>query len=255
MLSQAVITQLRNYASLYETQDFLNGDPSWFMHQVKGRANQEVTAFVAAALSYGSRQQFMPKIEQLLQSAGGDLYHWILNGKYEAFIPDVQRCFYRLYTYKDMRRFLTVLQSLLLKYGSIGRFAKMAAQNVHEADSKGLKVLEELSEYFWSQNVPLFVPRPHSSACKRPCMFLRWMVRDKSPVDLGLWTSFIPKTSLFIPLDTHVLQMANRLGVLQNKTAGWSAVVKLTTAMKQVFPDDPARADFALFGFDTDIKT
>ena len=32
---------LKQYAERYETEEFLNGDPSWFMHQVSGDENQE----------------------------------------------------------------------------------------------------------------------------------------------------------------------------------------------------------------------
>ncbi|MCD8296464.1 MAG: DUF2400 family protein, partial [Prevotella sp.] len=46
---------IREYAEHYETKDFLHGDPSWFMHQVEGDRNKEVTAFIASCLSYGSR--------------------------------------------------------------------------------------------------------------------------------------------------------------------------------------------------------
>ena len=58
--------RLIQLAELYETPDFIVGDPSWWMHQVDGERNQEATAFVASVLSYGSRAQFMPKIGQLL---------------------------------------------------------------------------------------------------------------------------------------------------------------------------------------------
>ena len=51
---------LKIYAEKYETEEFLPADPSWFMHQVEGADNQEVTAFIASCLSYGSRKQFMP---------------------------------------------------------------------------------------------------------------------------------------------------------------------------------------------------
>ena len=43
---------LRSYAEKYETAFFIEGDPSWFMHQASGKANQEVTAFIAACLGY-----------------------------------------------------------------------------------------------------------------------------------------------------------------------------------------------------------
>ena len=37
---------LRSYAEKYETAFFIEGDPSWFMHQASGKANPELTAVV-----------------------------------------------------------------------------------------------------------------------------------------------------------------------------------------------------------------
>ena len=42
------------YADQYETAAFLDGDPSWFMHQVTGADNQEAMAFIASCLSLSS---------------------------------------------------------------------------------------------------------------------------------------------------------------------------------------------------------
>ena len=83
-------------------------------------------------------------------------------------------------------------------------------------------------------------------------MFLRWMVRTSSPVDLGLWTWYSP-SDLLIPLDTHVLQESVKLGLIPEGSAGTSKTArKLTDMLKQVWPDDPARGDFALFGLGFD---
>ena len=38
---------LKTLAEKYETTQFLDGDPSWFMHQVNGKLNQEAMAFLA----------------------------------------------------------------------------------------------------------------------------------------------------------------------------------------------------------------
>ena len=62
---------LRQEALRHETAAFLEGDPSWFMHQVSGAANQEVMALLASVLSYGSRPLFMPKIRLLLEASQG----------------------------------------------------------------------------------------------------------------------------------------------------------------------------------------
>lgn len=91
------------------------------------------------------------------------------------------------------------------------------------------------------------VAQSKTSAKKRINMFLRWMVRP-GPVDSGLWRSF-STDDLLIPLDTHVMAVAKRFGLLEkNAAATMQTCIKLTSLMKEVFPGDPAKADFALFG-------
>lgn len=85
-------------------------------------------------------------------------------------------------------------------------------------------------------------------------MFLRWMVRDDSPVDLGLWSDIIDKRTLIIPLDTHVFQQANRLGLISTKTASMSTARKISQQLQLIFPDDPLKGDFALFGYGVNNK-
>lgn len=75
------------------------------------------------------------------------------------------------------------------------------------------------------------------------------MVRDKSPVDLGLWSEFIDKRTLIMPMDTHVVQEAIALGLLNSKSNSMSNAVKLTNKLSEIFPDDPLKGDFALFGY------
>ena len=80
-------------------------------------------------------------------------------------------------------------------------------------------------------------------------MFLRWMVRSGSPVDLGLWADCIDRRTLIMPLDTHVLAEAQRLGLLTSNSATMSTARRLTQQMLEIFPDDPLKGDFALFGY------
>lgn len=87
-ISKATKEQLVAFAALYETKDFINGDPSWFMHQVDGTLNKETIAFIAACLSYGSRKVFMPRIQFLLNCAKENPYEWIRQGIFRQDIPD-----------------------------------------------------------------------------------------------------------------------------------------------------------------------
>lgn len=86
------------------------------------------------------------------------------------------------------------------------------------------------------------------SGCKRLCMFLRWMCRHGSPVDFGLWTICDPR-NLIIPLDTHVHKQALRLGLVKRRTPDLQTAIEITDRFAEIFPDDPTKGDFALFGY------
>ena len=180
---------------------------------------------------------------------------WLREGCYkEHFAADDSRCFYRLYSNGCMRSLLDAYALMLCEHGSMGGYLRgMACRGTgmaHVVD--GLSAVEALCLYFAAHGADAVVPKNTQSACKRICMFLRWMVRDGSPVDLGLWSDFIDRRTLIMPLDTHVLTEAMRLGLMSARTASMSAARKLTDVMRQVFPDDPLRGDFALFGYGVD---
>ncbi|MCR4664207.1 MAG: TIGR02757 family protein [Paludibacteraceae bacterium] len=241
--------QLIRYAEEYETEAFLTGDPSWFMHQVKGTDNQETMGFLASTLSYGSRVQFMPKIEMLLKSSDGEPLEWLRSGAYKReFAKGDKRSFYRLYSYDLYARFLDCYSGLTGEYGTLGNYVKSHAKT-------GLEAVEAICGFFATSSFgkTTVIPKDTTSACKRVCMFLRWMVRDNSPVDLGLWT-FIDKKTLIMPLDTHVLQQSVALGLLSSKTASMSAAIRLSKRLGELFADDPLKGDFALFGYGVNNK-
>ena len=248
-MESGIRTLLREYADRYEAADFLNGDPSWFMHQVDGDPNREATAFVASCLSFGSRAQFMPKIQWLLDQASGDMDGWIRRGAFERAVPsDPQRCFYRFFTFETMNAFLRAYRRLMDEHGTLGGFAR---RTVAEG---GIGAVAAICRRFSSCGSCAVVPKDASSACKRVCMFLRWMVRSGSPVDIGLWSRFIDRRTLIMPLDTHVVQQACRLGLMKSACTSMCAARRLTAALAEVFPDDPLRGDFALFGYGVNNK-
>lgn len=261
---------LQRLAARYEQPDFIVGDPSWFMHQVHGSRNQEAMAFIAAAISYGSRAQFMPRLQSILDATAGEPDAWLRDRAFEAlppvppcepFLPDDKRCFYRMQTRADMHAFFAAYATLLHSHGSLHDFvaASLAAVSAPSgspartpaspAAIPALTALAAITRHFAAHGSRGIIPKDTTSACKRLCMFLRWMVRTDSPVDLGLWADIIPHTALIMPLDTHVMQQARRLGLITSQTTSMATALRLTAAVAEVFPDDPLRADFALFGF------
>lgn len=248
-ISAATAEQLRHYADEYEKKDFIVGDPSWFMHQVAEPADQEVMGFIASSISYGSRKVFMPRIQFLLDASEGHPHEWVASGKFHEAVADDDRCFYRLYTNHDMRIFLDALSEMIVEYGSIKNFVAKQRDGMHTAKLQAIDAVEALCRFFAERGIQGIIPKNAQSSCKRVCMFLRWMVRDGSPVDLGLWSDIIDRRSLIIPLDTHVLTEANKLGLIATRTTSMSTALRLSQRLAQVFPDDPTKGDFALFGY------
>lgn len=247
--------KLLSLANKYEVPDFLNGDPSWFMHQVIGERNQETIAFIASCLSYGSRNVFMPRIQYLLDCSRNEPYEWIKSGKYKLDIPNNDTCFYRLYTNAMMYALFNALQAMYEVYGDMKNFIRChTGHNDDNYQLEAIEAIEAICHYFQEQEAVRIVPKNASSSCKRVCMFLRWMVRTDSPVDLGIWSDLIRLRSLIMPLDTHVIQQSLQLGLITSKTTSMSVARKLTDKLLEIFPDDPLKADFALFGYGVNQK-
>ena len=141
-----------------------------------------------------------------------------------------------------MNQFLHALKDLIEEYGTLREYIKKNAND-------GYTAVTAITNYFNKKGIQTIIPKDTSSACKRVCMYLRWMVRDHSEVDLGLWKDLIDKRTLIMPLDTHVLQESCKLGLLKSKTTSMGAAKKLSAMMLDIFPTDPLKGDFALFGY------
>lgn len=241
---------LIHLAEKYECKDFINGDPSWFMHQVLEPSQQELMAFIAASLSYGSRKQFMPKIQMILDMSNGDLREWLLSGKYKDCIEASPKCFYRLYTMQMYYDFLKALEKMVRDYGSLRGFVEFLRGDKEKIEA--IDVIKSLTQWFKMNGSIGIIPKDATSSCKRICMFLRWMTRKDSPVDLGLWNDLIYTSSLIMPMDVHVVEESIRLGLIQSKSTTMSNAIRLTKILSTIWPEDPTKGDFALFGLGID---
>ncbi len=237
---------LISLADKYETASFCDSDPSQFLRWYKEADSAEAASFIAAMLAFGSRTQFIPKIRLILQTAdqtSGNIKNWLITRAYKKTFPSGSQKFYRFYSYDDLQIFFDELAALINKSGSLGQYFKSEWEK--ENDRASTHLADLISQSFPKSSI---VPKGRTSANKRIHMFLRWMVRQNSPVDLGLW-SWYPASSLLIPLDTHVMQEAQKLGLLTEKsTASRKTAILLTKKMEEIFPGDPTRADYALFG-------
>jgi len=241
--------KLINLANKYETKDFIKNDPSKFMHQIDDKKNKEIVAFLSANLAFGRREQILSHIQKILDNTGNNISNWILEEKYKSFFPQNDKSFYRTYTNNTMILFFDTIKNILRKNIEIGIFFENEWKKL---ESKENKYLHNLISSNFPKECTL-LPHTQDSAAKKVNMFLRWMIRDNSPVDLGLW-KWYEKKNLLIPLDTHVMQEATKFGLLQPnskgniKSASLKTAIELTKKLSEAFPNDPCRGDFALFG-------
>ncbi len=281
--------RLKTLADLYETEDFLQQDPCRFPHCYEKTADRETAAFIAAMLAFGRRDQILSKVHYILQmadSSGMVPSEWIRSGKFLEDFPESEQKFYRFYSFTDIRIFFTELQGILAGSETAGSYFKKKYETIHNKKNAEQRI-SGTSNGISAENDPFLlqqlisaafpksriVPKNRLSACKRIHMFLRWMVRTGSPVDLGLWTWYSPG-DLIIPLDTHVLAESSKLGLLRKTcvpeesgsipaedsdptsitagtavTAGTAKNAQLLTGiLRQIWPADPCKGDFALFG-------
>lgn len=269
---------MRSLAQKYETASFMDSDPSQFLRRYSQPRDQELAAFIVSQLSFGQREQFIAKLNAMFDAAdggksktratktegaaksvrkpktrGASFAGWLTSGGYKKFFPKSQKKFYRFFSYADMADLCGRLARIVEECGSLGA-AVRARYGL--ADASGIATVPPELRLV-SALISLFpgvkcVSQNPKGACKKLHMFLRWMVRRGSPVDLGLW-NWASAADLLIPLDTHVLQESARLGLIApNAAASAKTAIDLTQKMAQVFPDDPARADFALFGLGVD---
>lgn len=249
-MNAELIEKLHYLADKYETLEFLKKDPAQFMHSYNDIKDVEVSAFIAANLAFGRREQILSHVSAILEeskSKDGKLSGWVLSGKYRDFFINGKKSFYRIYSHNDMILFFDTLKMMMEKSGTIGEFVKMKWE---EKKNSGEFLHQVIAEIFPGKCA--LVPKTKNSAAKKLNMLLRWLVRDNSSVDLGIWKWF-EKKALLMPLDTHVLQESVNFGLLEKGKNGsmpasnLKTVLKLTESMKIAFEGDPVRGDFALF--------
>jgi len=238
--------KLQDLAQKYETADFIKDDPIQFAHRFNNPKDVEIAAFIASLFAYGNRKVFIKKLDELFEIMQNKPLEYVLN-----FDAKTLKGFnYRFAKDFDIIEVFNILNKLYKEDGGLVALFQYG----YKLDNSVLSMLQVVTDYFYSnvknevgQGFYHLIPNPRNKgAMKRMNMFLRWLVR-KGPVDLGLWT-FIPRSSLLIPIDVHVARVSREMGLLTRNSNDFKAVLELTENLKKFDPSDPVKFDFAMFG-------
>jgi len=250
-------------------KDYLSSDPVEYVHSHKDPWDQEAFALLASQLAYGNAKLIRKALDSLTQSFNKlndspssftrSLGHSKNRQKIMLIFKDF---YYRFHKGEDIVHLLTLLNKSWSLHGSLAaHFHKYFLESNSLEFSLG-SVLKDWKK--WHKNPTRafnhFLSSPKDkSACKRWCLFLKWMIR-KDEIDLGTWQNpqlyslnphshasvFISPKDLIIPVDTHILKISQKLKLTQEKNASWKTALEITEKLKEFDPLDPIKYDFSI---------
>ena len=232
----------------FNCEEFIEADPISVPHSFSLREDREIAGLLASTIAWGNRKAIVKSAHRMMRYMDNAPYDFVLNASEEE-LQSLTTYVHRTFNGEDFKDFVRGMRHIITQWGSIGGFF----ESRYEATQDLRVVLSEFRRKFHAAE-----HNPHSekhmssidkgAACKRLCMYLRWMVReDDRGVDFGLWRK-IPMSALYMPLDIHTGRMGRSLGLLTRKQSDWKAVEELTASLRAFDANDPVRYDYSLFG-------
>jgi len=236
----------------------LANDPLSFCHRYSDPADREVAAVIAAAFAYGGIKIILRTLESIFAGLGPSPRDYVESFSPGTALQTFDGFKHRFNDGRDLVALLWAIRLMIEDAGSINafflRFHDRSAQDVTATlNGYSAAVLTlDFRPVFGSAAAPagsyfpfLFPAPAAGSACKRLCMFLRWVVRPADGIDLGIWQGVSP-AQLVIPVDTHISRICSYLGFTRRTSADWRMACEITDALRQLDPADPVKYDFSL---------
>jgi len=246
--------------ALYETrsQAHLANDPLSFCHRFQTPEDQEIAGLIAASFAYGNVKIILRSLDFIFSRIGSSPGAFV-----RSFDPlQGTKLFagfkHRFNDGRDLCALLYAIKLMLETAGSIESFFCNGYDPQKDDVSDALAIFTaavlafDYTPVFGTPAPPensyfsFLFPSPLSgSACKRLCMYLRWMVRPADGIDLGIWPRVSP-AKLIIPVDAHIQRICGLLGFTARKQADWKMAGEITAALRKISPEDPVRYDFSI---------
>lgn len=242
--------ELDKQVNIYNQKGFINLDPISIPHLFTKKQDIEISGLFASIFAWGKRNTIINKCTDLLARMDNAPHQFIVNHSTND-LKQLVGFKHRTFNDTDLLYFVSFLN---FWYTNNDTLETAFSIHLKPHDKSIETALNGFRNTFFSLNdLPnrtlKHISSPmQNSACKRLCMYLRWMVRkDNNGVDFGIWQQIKP-SQLMIPLDIHVQRTAQQLGLLTRTQSDWKAVQELTNNLKKIDKTDPVKYDYALFG-------
>ena len=228
----------RIYAETYDLEKFKSVDPCGLVYEMLSHTERqldiELGALFVAMITWGNRKAIRKAARHMLEEEMN--WHpgtFILSGAYEDSYADAKNgCVYRTLNSDKFKEVCRNVHSALSELGDDPTLEKLL---------RG-KTCKDCVEILCDLLAPAKLGAPGKSACKRICMYLRWMTRTTSP-DLGIWRERSQK-DLYAVMDVHVCDLTS--SILTHKNASWNSCCELTEIFRSWDAEDPLKYDIAL---------
>ena len=228
-MEQSVKETLIGWAQEYNDPKYFTEDPIIFPKHFAEKyalseaslADVEISALLAAHLAWGRRAMIVRDCGRMLDEMDWRPYDYVMNGEYR----DENASLHRTIKWSEFAAICERLRSIYCQGGSL----------------EGMTDTQIRCQIFGQKE-------DRKAPNKKISMMRRWMVRDDGKVDLGLWKNS-DKSKLVLPLDVHVYTQATELGLTSRRQKDIVTACEITDSLREIWPDDPCKGDFALFGY------
>lgn len=237
------------------TPEFLDTDPLGLVREWQDPRDREIAALLAAGLAYGRVVSIRRSLQAVFRTMGERPSRFVDRLEPRRAARRLERFAHRFTTGAAVVDLLWRVRQAREAAGSLERFFVDGDPEPRSATLS--PAMDAFVDRLFSlpgsglgagaeEGARWLLPAPsRGSACKRHCLFLRWMVRPDDGVDLGLWREVSP-SRLLLPLDVHLERVVVALGWTRRKSPGWPMVLEATACLRRIDPSDPVRYDFAL---------
>ena len=228
-MDQSLRETLIGWAEEYNDPKYFQEDPIIFptrFAQMHGEgkasvADVEIAALLSSQLAWGRRAMIVRDCDRMFEEMAWRPYDYVMYGEYR----DEDVSLHRTIKWSEFAGICSRLRGIYESRDSI----------------EGLTDMEIRCRIFGQKE-------DRKAPNKKISMMKRWLVRDDGRVDLGVWKES-DKTRLILPLDVHVYDQATALGLTGRRQKDIVTAQEITDAFKEIWPEDPCKGDFALFGY------
>ncbi len=244
-------SELRKYFdSIYlqwNQKEYISTDPLTTLFNYNSNSDIEIIGLIASSLAYGRVSQILKAIKIVSDQMGSSPTLYLKSTSKSNIINDFKNFKYRFTKGKDISNLLIGIKCVIEEYDSLENLF-LSKYNKGENITITMETFVEKLLNYSKSEANYLIPSPSKgSACKRLCLYIRWMVRNDE-IDLGIWSK-ISQEDILIPLDTHMFNISKKFGFTNRKTADLKTVIEITENFRKINKEDPIKYDFALTRF------